>query len=94
MTFLLKTGTHRIQVKEDGEEEVFGKHVGIIPLKEPSHITTKGLEWDVTDWETQMGGKLSTSNHVLPETKIVEVQTTKDVLFTIALSNLDSEEDG
>lgn len=41
-----------------------------------------------------MGGKLSTSNHVLPETKIVEVQTTKDVLFTIALSNLDGEEDG
>lgn len=94
LTFLLKTGTHRIQVKEEGEEEVFGKHVGIIPLKEPSHITTKGLEWDVTDWETQMGGKLSTSNHVLPETKIVEVQTTKDVLFTIALSNLDGEEDG
>ncbi|KAL7923761.1 thiamine pyrophosphokinase [Trichoderma austrokoningii] len=94
LTFLLKSGTHRIQVREEGEEEVFGKHIGIIPLREPSHITTKGLEWDVTDWETQMGGKLSTSNHVLPETKIVEVQTTKDVLFTIVLGHLDSEEDG
>jgi thiamine pyrophosphokinase len=68
--------------------------VGIIPLQEPSRITTKGLEWDVTDWETRMGGRISTSNHVLPETKIVEVQTTKDVLFTIALSCIDGEEDG
>ncbi|KAL7794453.1 thiamine pyrophosphokinase [Trichoderma ceciliae] len=94
LTFLLKSGTHRIQVREDGEEEVFGKHIGIIPLKEPSCISTKGLEWDVTDWETQMGGRISTSNHILPETKIVEVQTTKDVLFTIALGNVDGEEEG
>lgn len=94
LTFLLKAGRHRIQVREeDGENLVFGKHVGIIPLKEPSRITTKGLEWDVTDWETQMGGNLSTSNHVLPETRWVEVQTTTDVLFTIALGNLDNDED-
>lgn len=73
---------------------MFGKHVGIIPLKEPSLITTKGLEWDVTDWETQMGGNLSTSNHVLPETRWVEVQTSKDVLFTIALKHVDTEDDG
>lgn len=94
LTFLLKAGTHRIQVKEEGEEPVFGKHVGIIPLKEPSVITTKGLEWDVTEWETQMGGQLSTSNHVLPETKVVEIQTSRDVLFTIALSQPEGEEDG
>ena len=95
MTFLLKTGSHRIRVREDDDSEgdVFGKHVGIIPLKEPSHITTKGLEWDVADWETQMGGRLSTSNHVLPETRWVEVETTKDVLFTIALSKVDSEDE-
>jgi len=73
---------------------VFGKHVGIVPLQEPSRISTKGLEWDVTDWDTQMGGRISTSNHVLPETKVVEVQTTKDVLFTIALRRVDGEEDG
>jgi len=85
LTFLLKTGYHQIRVREDGQEDVFAKWVGILPLKEPSHITTKGLEWDVTDWETEFGGMLSTSNHVLPETKVVEVHTTKDVLFTIAM---------
>lgn len=94
LTFLLKTGKHRIQVREeDGEDTSFGKHVGIIPLKEPSRITTNGLEWDVSDWETQMGGNLSTSNHVLPETRWVEIETTADVLFTIALTHLDNDDD-
>lgn len=46
----------------------------------------------MTDWETEMGGRLSTSNHVLPETQVVEVETDKDVLFTIALKQVDGEE--
>lgn len=93
LTFLLKSGTHSIYVKEDGEDVVFGKYVGIIPLQEPSRITTKGLEWDVTDWETKIGGNLSTSNHVLPHTKCVEIETTKDVLFTISLRPVDGEDE-
>lgn len=86
LTFLLKPGTHRIRVRDGrSEEDVFGKHVGILPVGKPSRITTRGLEWDVQDWETQFGGRVSTSNHVLPETEVVEVQTTEEVLFTIAL---------
>lgn len=87
LTFLLKAGKHRIRVRDGpaGEGDVFGKHVGILPVGEPSRITTKGLEWDVTDWETKFGGRVSTSNHVLPTTEVVEVETTRDVLFTIAL---------
>ena len=92
ITFLLKAGTHHIHVREEGEDTAFGKYVGIVPLREPSTISTKGLEWDVTDWYSQIGGKLSTSNHVLPETKLIEVQTTKDVLFTIALRHIEGEE--
>lgn len=92
LTFLLKAGLHQIVVREDGEEDVFGKHVGIIPLKEKSIISTKGLEWDVTDWTTEIGGELSTSNHVLPDTQVVHVETDKDVLFTIALKPADGEE--
>ncbi|OHE90792.1 thiamine pyrophosphokinase [Colletotrichum orchidophilum] len=84
LTFLLKPGRHSIWVREGGED-VFGKHVGIIPIGGTSHITTKGLEWDVENWETKFGGHISTSNHVLPETKVVEVETTEPVLFTIAL---------
>ncbi|KAK4183499.1 thiamine pyrophosphokinase 1 [Podospora australis] len=85
LTFLLKAGSHKIRVRSPGQPDVFGKYVGILPTKEPSRITTKGLEWDVADWETEFGGQVSTSNHVLPETEVIEVETTKDVIFTIAL---------
>ena len=84
LTILLKPGTHRLDVRE-GSGGVFDKYVGILPLKEPSIITTRGLEWDVQDWGTSMGGRVSTSNHVLPDTKVVLVETTKEVLFTISI---------
>jgi len=83
VTFVLQSGKHRIKVKEMFEWIGLDKHVGIIPLKEPSVISTKGLEWDVKDWKTEFGGRISTSNHVREEW--VEVETTKDVLFTIDL---------
>ncbi|KAI1371410.1 thiamine pyrophosphokinase [Hypoxylon crocopeplum] len=97
LSFLLKAGKHLIHVREPDADagnfsrmggDPFAKYVGIIPVKEPSVITTKGLEWDVENWPTEFGGQMSTSNHVLPETKVVEVETTKDVLFTIALKSL------
>lgn len=46
-------------------------------------ITTVGLEWDVTDWLTEFGGNVSTSNHV--KDNVVEITTTQDVLFTVDL---------
>lgn len=90
VTFLLKSGRHRIHVRgRDGNgarrADVFDKYAGIVPVKEPSVITLRGFEWDVTDWETEFGGQMSTSNHVLAGTETVEVETTRDVLFTIAL---------
>ncbi|KAK0736280.1 thiamine pyrophosphokinase [Apiosordaria backusii] len=91
LTFLLKAGRkHVIRVRDGpaGEKDVFAKWVGILPVKAPSHITTKGLEWDVTDWLTEFGGQMSTSNHILPETQAVEVETTKDVLFTMSLRQI------
>lgn len=69
-----------------GREEgtiALGKHVGILPLKGESIISTKGLEWDVQDWKTVFGGLVSTSNHVKEE--VVYVETSEDVLFTIDL---------
>lgn len=83
ITFVLKTGKHRIRAKEGFEGIKLGKHVGVIPLREPSVISTEGLEWDVQNWETDFGGQMSTSNHVKEE--MVLVETTKDVLFTIDL---------
>ncbi|KAF5986537.1 thiamine pyrophosphokinase [Fusarium bulbicola] len=93
LTFLLKAGSHQIQVREEGEEDAFGKHVGIIPLKEAANITTKGFEWDVENWHTEIGGKLSTSNHILPESQVVSVTTDKGVLFTVALKEGDGDDE-
>lgn len=93
LTFLLKAGAHRIHVREDGADDAFGKHVGVLPIAGPARITLRGFEWDVQDWETQIGGQVSTSNHVLPETRVVEVETTADVLFTIALKQVDGEDE-
>jgi thiamine pyrophosphokinase len=83
ITFVLKKGRHRIRV-HDPNAPILGKHIGIIPLREPSTITTTGLEWDVTDWLTEFGGQMSTSNHVRED--VVEITTTSDVLFTIELN--------
>jgi thiamine pyrophosphokinase len=84
VTFVLKSGKHKIKAQETFHDIGLGKNVGIIPLKEPSIITTKGLEWDVTDWPTEFGGQMSTSNHVVDEW--VTIETTRDVLFTIDLA--------
>ncbi|QSZ28584.1 hypothetical protein DSL72_003082 [Monilinia vaccinii-corymbosi] len=81
ITFVLKAGKHRIKVKEESRLLKLGKHIGILPVKEPSVITTQGLEWDVKDWKTEFGGDMSTSNHVREDWVVVE--TTKDVVFTI-----------
>lgn len=83
ITFVLQAGKHRIQVRAGTSTLGLGKHVGIIPLKEPSIITTEGLEWDVKDWPTEYGGQMSTSNHVREDW--VTIKTSKDVLFTIDL---------
>lgn len=63
---------------------IFEKHVGILPIYGPARITIKGFEWDVEDWETKMGGNVSTSNHVLGDEVVVEVFE-QSVLFTIEL---------
>ncbi|KAI1637885.1 thiamine pyrophosphokinase [Biscogniauxia mediterranea] len=99
LTFLLKGGhvCHRIRVRDPDADfstshrltgDPFAKYVGIIPIGGPSFITTRGLEWDVENWETEFGGQMSTSNHVLPQTEVVEVETTNDVLFTIAFKQV------
>lgn len=66
-----------------GVRTELGQNVGILPVKGPSKITTVGLEWDVTDWLTEFGGNVSTSNHV--KDNVVEITTTQDVLFTVDL---------
>lgn len=55
--------------------------VGIIPLMGSTKITTKGLTWDITDWETSFETQVSTSNYLAADN--VTVETTAPVLFTL-----------
>lgn len=41
---------------------------------------------DVTDWLTEFGGQMSTSNHI--KNDIIEVETSEQVLFTVELAPL------
>jgi thiamine pyrophosphokinase len=66
--------------------------MGILPLYSPAVITTHGLEWDITDWDTRMGGQVSTSNHVVGDR--VDVETDAVVLFTIEVLNGEGNDDG
>ncbi|KAF2663202.1 thiamine pyrophosphokinase [Microthyrium microscopicum] len=65
------------------EERIFKRHCGILPILGKAVISTTGLEWDVTDWETEMGGKVSTSNHVVSDE--VTITTDQWVLFSIEI---------
>jgi len=80
--FLLQKGTNLIHTPVGPGQ--LGESVGIIPLGKPSIITTKGLEWDVEDWRTEIGGQISTSNHI--RARYVTVTTSEPVLFTVELA--------
>lgn len=54
---------------------------GILPAGAPAVISTKGLNWDVIDWTTSIGTRVSTSNWIVDES--VEVTCSEQVFFTV-----------
>lgn len=57
------------------------RNIGILPLYGKAMISTQGLEWDVQDWATEMGGMVSTSNHIMADE--ITITCDKEVLFTV-----------
>ncbi|KAJ5134283.1 transcriptional regulator family: Fungal Specific TF [Penicillium atrosanguineum] len=76
--------TSRKRKRDQEAEYFFEENIGIIPISAAASITTKGFEWDVQDWRTEIGGQISTSNHIRADT--VEVETSVPVLFTVELA--------
>ncbi|KAJ5164818.1 thiamine pyrophosphokinase eukaryotic [Penicillium coprophilum] len=72
------------QEQKQEPEYFFEENIGIIPLSAPAKITTHGFEWDVENWHTEIGGQISTSNHIRADK--VEVETSVPVLFTVELA--------
>lgn len=79
VSVILKPGT--TSVKTPLSSGLITRNIGILPVYGPAVISTKGLEWDVEDWPTKMGGQVSTSNHIMED--IVRVKTDVDILLTI-----------
>ncbi|KAJ5760047.1 hypothetical protein N7520_007203 [Penicillium odoratum] len=75
---------HETSKNTEEAKYFFEENVGIIPLSAPASITTQGFEWDVQNWHTEIGGQISTSNHIRAEK--VEVETSVPVLFTVELA--------
>lgn len=93
ISFVLRRGGNTIRTAkgasyephgENGHRRYLEESVGILPVGGPSVISTEGLEWDVRDWKTEIGGKLSTSNHI--RAGVVSVETTEPVFFTAELA--------
>jgi thiamine pyrophosphokinase len=84
LSFVLKKGQNTIHGLLPGTGQNFAENVGIIPIRGPAIISTKGLEWDVEDWKTEFGGKISTSNHIRAD--VVRIRVSDPVLFTIELA--------
>ncbi|KAG9382679.1 thiamine pyrophosphokinase [Pyrenophora tritici-repentis] len=71
LSFILRSGTNFLSgLQQSG---VFSENVGILPIYGPAIISTEGLEWDVREWETRIGGQVSTSNHVKAD--VVRIET-------------------
>ncbi|KAF2193222.1 thiamine pyrophosphokinase-like protein 1 [Zopfia rhizophila CBS 207.26] len=79
VSFILKS-THNV-IRGTASTGFFTENIGLLPIYGPAIITTSGLEWDVKDWETQMGHQVSTSNHIAAEE--IHVQTSAPILFTV-----------
>ncbi|KAI9816262.1 MAG: hypothetical protein M1827_001863 [Pycnora praestabilis] len=94
ISFVLRQGRNVVytpDVKEStstfSRGEILSENVGIVPIGRPAVITTKGFEWDVSNWKTEFGGQISTSNHI--KNKVVEVETSESILFTVELASLE-----
>jgi thiamine pyrophosphokinase len=86
LSFVLERGCNLVHGVSPTRTSMFQESIGIIPILGPATISTKGLEWDVKDWKTEIGGQISTSNHIKAD--VVEVQASDRVLFTIELADV------
>lgn len=57
----------------------------IVPLMEPSKVTTSGFKWNLSDDQIKFGSFISTSNQFDPNADEVFIQTSKPVLFSMKL---------
>lgn len=79
ITMLVPEGEHTIMTPLS----VVGEACGFIPFCDAARVSTKGFEWDVTDWECSFDTQISTSNHLTGDH--VWFKTDRPLVFTMEL---------
>lgn len=83
VTFLVEQGEGSDWSTIETPRDIFGDTCGIIPILGSSIISTKGLRWDVNDWETSFESQVSTNNKLSSDQ--VMIRTNRPVLFTLEI---------
>ncbi|KAF9476689.1 thiamine pyrophosphokinase Thi80 [Pholiota conissans] len=83
--WVLDEGEHHIDIEHD----ILGQTCGLLPVGIASTIlSTTGLRWNLTNHLSSFGGMVSTSNHLVPEEKVVWIKTTEPIWWTVELKNI------
>ncbi|KAF8899944.1 thiamine pyrophosphokinase [Gymnopilus junonius] len=80
--WVLDSGEHEIEI----DHTLLGQTCGLLPVGiDQTVISTTGLKWNLTEQVSSFDGLLSTSNHLLPEEKVVWIKTSKPIWWTTEL---------
>lgn len=84
LAWVLDEGEHTIHIYH----EMFGPTCGLLPVGvQSSVISTDGLRWNITDFESSFDGLVSTSNHLLPGND-VWIKTSRPIWWAVELRPL------
>lgn len=82
IAWVLDAGQHAIPI----DHARFGPTCGLLPLAVPSTtISTTGLRWDVTHWQSSFDTRISTSNHLDPAAHTVYITTSHPIWWCMEL---------
>ncbi|KAF9046932.1 thiamine pyrophosphokinase [Hymenopellis radicata] len=80
--WVLDSGEHSIKV----DHSSWGKTCGLLPVGvDQTILSTKGLEWNLTEQESSFDTLVSTSNHLVRDESIVWIETSKPIWWTVEL---------
>lgn len=80
VSWILQPGRHKINL----DKRMANQWCGLIPIGQPSCVTTTGLKWNCVGQKLEFGGLVSSSNQFSDDASIVIVETDGPILFTMA----------
>jgi len=84
--WVLDEGEHSIEI----DHRVLGPTCGLLPVGVDSAIvSTTGLRWNLNEDMLSFDGLMSTSNHLIPDEKVVWIKTSRPIWWTVELRKLE-----